>query len=210
MQDRLRRVCVYNIPMNTDTKPTTPRVDRGIYAVELGPELKEAWLKWCKEKGVKHGNAAKSMLQAVLDGSLDLAISTPLEGNATPLKLKLQPVAEDDAKKTEVRMSLTPSELEAVKAAAIAQGLDYQDWLVGAVRGALANAPMFGQMELRELVTSNKELASIGLSLVSRKSDITDAELRRTIEALQSDIRKHVETVSKTMAQGARRWRIGQ
>lgn len=194
--------------MNTDTKPTTPRADRGIYAVELGSELKDAWLKWCKEKGIKHGNAAKSLLQAVLDGSLDLAITTRLEGGGKPLKLKVMPVAEDDVKKIEIRISLTPSEVEAVKEVAKAQGLDYQDWMIGAVRGALANVAMFGKLELEQLVASNKELASISLSLVAVKSDITDNEVKRLVADLQSQIRIHVELVSKTMAQGARRWHI--
>ena len=102
----------------------------------------------------------------------------------------------------------TPSENAAIEAVAKAQGFAFQEWVVAAVRAALAKAPSYGQAELQALTQSNAHMAQVAVDLAALRRQESPGEIAEALGQLEGEIRQHVETVSAAMAQGAQRWQL--
>lgn len=114
----------------------------------------------------------------------------------------------DAGPKVSREMQFTPSENDAVEAVAAAQGFGFQDWVVAAVRAALAEAPSYGQAELEALTASNAMLVRVVADVAALRRAENNLEIGARLESLEQDLREHVETVSKAIAKGAKRWRL--
>ena len=107
-----------------------------------------------------------------------------------------------------MRVSFTVSEHEALVAVATAQGFGVQEFVIAAVRAALAQTPSYGQAELEALTLSNATLVKVVTALVSVKTSPVDAAIATQFGALENVVRIHIEHVSRLMAVGARRWQL--
>jgi len=106
-------------------------------------------------------------------------------------------------------VQFNPSENAAIEAVAQAQGFGFQDWVIAAARAALAQAPAYGQAELEALTRSNAHMAQVAVELASlRRREAGCGDVAAALAELEGEIRRHVETVSAAMAQGAQRWQL--
>ena len=172
----------------------------GQMKVDLGVESKRAWAQWCADRGLVPGKALRSLVEKALAEGRELAASR--SGSDVRVVVANRP---DTAPKVRRELQFTPSEDAAIEAVAKAQGFGFQEWVVAAVRAALAVAPSYGQAELEALTASNAQLAVIAsdLAVLRRKGTSADVD---ALKGLERHIRTHVELVSAAMAQGARRW----
>ena len=100
------------------------------------------------------------------------------------------------------------SEHEALVACAAAEGFGIQEFVIAAVRAALAQAPTYGQAELEALTRSNATLVNVVSALVALKSTAPDTSTAGQLQTLEQDVRSHIEHVSRTLAIGTRRWQL--
>ncbi|RRS01199.1 hypothetical protein EIP75_21735 [Aquabacterium soli] len=188
--------------MTTDTTPPASRADR-LMTIDLGKPLKADWVKWCADRGLVPGKVMRGMVERALAEGLELAAGPSGE------KVRVVVLDEPDrGAKVGREIQLTPSENKAAEAAAKAEGYGFQEWVIAAVRAALANAPSYGQAELEALTQSNAAMAQVAVELAALRRQEPDAQLVARLADLESEIRHHVETVSAAMAQGARRWQL--
>ncbi len=114
----------------------------------------------------------------------------------------------DKGPKVSRELQFTPSENAAVEAAARGQGFGFQEWVIAAVRAALTKVPTYGQAELEALTQSNAHMATVAIELGALRRQAGGDESADAIANIEADVRRHVETVSTAMAQGARRWQL--
>jgi hypothetical protein len=171
--------------------------------VQLGKELKTQWVQWCGERHVVPGKALRQLVEKVVTEGLE-----PVAGEGDRRIRVAVGKAPDTGTKVGREIQFTPSEDAAITAAAKAQGFGYQEWVIAAVRAAVANAPSYGQVELEGLTQSNKLLAQLVVEMGSlrRGESLPDLDIR--LERLESDVRAHVEVVSAAIAQGVQRWQL--
>jgi hypothetical protein len=175
----------------------------GLLTVDLGEALKVAWKAHCDALGMRAGPALVALVQAALrDGTDQTMKSSPGTCSA---RIGTRP---DEGRRVERRLTFTPSEDRAIASAAKALGLGYQQWVVAAVRSALARVPAFGQAELETLTCSNRHLAALVVDLASWRRADGDTELVNRMADLERLVRAHVEWASTMLAHGARRWEI--
>lgn len=175
----------------------------GLLTIDLGESLKVAWKAHCGALGMRPGPAVVGLVQAALkDGTDQTMTSSPITRTA---RLGARP---DEGRRMERRLTFTPSEDRAIASAAKALGMGYQQWVVAAVRSALARVPAFGQAELEALTCSNRHLAALVVDLASSRRAAGDTELMNQMVDLERLVRTHVERVSTMLAHGARRWEI--
>lgn len=187
------------------TKAAEPAPSRaaGLMTVELGAALKADWARWCSERGLVPGRTVRTLVERAIREGLELGTSA----GGRAVSVKVVPVP-DEGPKVQREVHFTPSEDRAIAVAAEAAGLGYFEWVVAAIRAALASAPTYGQAELEAVTASNRMLANVLLELgAMRRSGGSGLDAER-IERLERDVRRHVETVSAAMAQGARRWQL--
>jgi hypothetical protein len=185
---------------------TTSKISRaaGQVKVDLGEEAKRAWMQWCANRGLVPGKALRSLLERALADGPELGASPA--GEAVRVVVAKQP---DRGPKVGREVQFTPSENSAIEAAAKAQGFGFQDWVIAAARAALAQAPAYGQAELEALTHSNAHMAQIAVELAAlRRRAESGGDLAESLAQLDGEIRRHVETVSAAMAQGAQRWQL--
>lgn len=188
--------------MTKAAEPSTSRA-AGLMTVELGPALKSDWARWCSERGLVPGRTVRTLVERAIREGLELGAGAG--GRAIALKVLPAP---DQGPKVQREVHFTPTEDQAVARAADAAGLGYFEWVIAAVRAALTAAPTYGQAELEAVTESNRMLANVLLELGSiRRAGGAGLDAER-LERLERDVRRHVETVSAAMAQGARRWQI--
>lgn len=170
--------------------------------VQLGAALKLEWAQWCADRGLVPGKALRALVEKALAEGLELAASR--SGVDVRVVVAKRP---DSAPKVRREVQFTPSEDAAIAAVATAQGFGFQEWVVAAVRAALAAAPSYGQAELEALTASNAQLAAIAgdLAALRGRGGAGGAE---TLQGLEREIREHVEAASAAMAQGAQRWQL--
>lgn len=181
-------------------KPASSR-SAGLVTVDLGAALKTEWVQWCQARNLVPGKAARRLIEkAVVEGS---ELPTRPHRAHVMVNIAHEP---DDGLKTEHKVYLTPSEKAAIAAAAQAQQFGFQEWVIAAVRAALTQAPSFGQAEITELVKSNLTLVQVVSELSALRRASTDADMNEKIKALEVGLKKHVEVVSASISQGAKRW----
>lgn len=208
------------------TKPTTPRAAK-LLTIDLGADLKASWFQWCSERQLVPGKALKNLIENTLRERLEASPTAALP--APVVKVGARPDAHSKIvnkaykapysdkervtrsliqPKVEVRVSLTVSEHEALLVVATAQGFGVQEFVIAAVRAALAQTPSYGQAELEALTLSNATFVKVVTALVALKSSPADTANATQFESLENEIRSHIEHVSRLMAVGARRWQL--
>lgn len=188
--------------MTTTPSAPLPRA-AGLLTVQLGIDLKRDWAQWCADRGLVPGAALRGLVErALLDG---LELATSRSGETVRVVVGKQP---DRGPKVGREVQFTPSENAAIEAAAKAQGFAFQEWVVAAVRAALAKAPAYGQAELEALTASNAHMAQVAIDLAALRRQEGAGGLAEELSRLEVDIRRHVEVVSTAMAQGAQRWQL--
>lgn len=188
--------------MDTQAQAASSRA-AGQVKVDLGVETKRAWMQWCADRGLVPGKALRSLVErAVADG---LELTTSRSGEAVRVVVASQP---DHGSKVSRELQFTPSENAAIEAAAEAQGFAFQEWVIAAVRAALAKAPAYGQAELEALTQSNAHMAQVAIELAALRRQEGGGRQAEALARLEGDIRQHVEAVSVAMAQGAQRWQL--
>jgi hypothetical protein len=175
----------------------------GQIKIDLGVETKRAWMQWCADRGLVPNKALRSLVDRALTDGLELATSR--SGEVVRVVVAKQP---DRGAKVGREVYFTPSENAAIEAVAKAQGFAFQEWVVAAVRAALAKAPSYGQAELEALTQSNAHMAQVAVDLAALRRQEGAGEIAEKFGQLEGEIRQHVETVSAAMAQGAQRWQI--
>lgn len=185
------------------TEKTAPSRADGLVTVQLGAALKTDWVQWCQARNLVPGKALRSLVEKALAEGLEL--STGGQGARVKVKVGREP---DVGPKVGREIYFTPSENAAVAAASEAQRFGFHEWVIAAVRGALAQAPSYGQGELEALTRSNAMLVQITADLAALRKSSGDVDVAQQIRILENGIRAHVETVSAAMAQGAQRWQL--
>lgn len=189
----------YTIAM-TEKQPS--RAD-GLVTVQLGIDLKQEWVEWCQKRQLVPGKALRSLVErAIADG---LELSAGRDGVQVKVRVAREP---DAGPRVGREIYFTPSENEAVAAVAAAQGFGFHEWVVAAVRAALAEAPSYGQAELEALTASNAMLVRVVADVAALRRAENNLEIGARLQSLEQDLKAHIETVSKAMAKGARRWRL--
>lgn len=189
----------YTLYMNE--KPSSRA--EGLVTVQLGKDLKQEWVQWCQKRQLVPGAALRSLVERAIADGLELA--TARDGVRVKVRVAKEP---DAGAKVSREMQFTPSENAAVEAVAGAQGFGFQDWVIAAVRAALAQAPSYGQNELEALTASNAMLVRIVADLAALRRGENNPEVTERLRSLEKDLKAHVETVSSAMAKGAKRWRL--
>lgn len=189
----------YTLHMNE--KPSSRA--EGLVTVQLGKDLKQEWVQWCQKRQLVPGAALRSLVERAIADGLELA--TARDGVRVKVRVAKEP---DAGAKVSREMQFTPSENAAVEAVAGAQGFGFQDWVIAAVRAALAQAPSYGQNELEALTASNAMLVRIVADLAALRRGENNPEVTERLQSLEKDLKAHVETVSSAMAKGAKRWRL--
>lgn len=195
-----RRYLYYTLTM---IETTPAKRSDGLLTVELGPSVKAQWVQWCKERDLLPGKAIKRLVDRAMAEGLELATSA----DGAKVKVKVLTGADTGAQIGK-EIYFRPTEAQAIQAVADAQGFGFHEWVIAAVRAALANAPSYGQAELEALTRSNLQLVQVVAELTALRKGGTLPEHAHQLQALESSIRSHVEQVSKAMAQGARRWQL--
>lgn len=189
----------YTLYMNE--KPSSRA--EGLVTVQLGKDLKQEWVQWCQKRQLVPGAALRSLVETAIADGLELAATR--DGVRVKVRVAKEP---DVGAKVSREMQFTPSENAAVEAVAGAQGFGFQDWVIAAVRAALARAPSYGQNELEALTASNAMLVRIVADLATLRRGENNPEVTERLRSLEKDLKAHVETVSCAMAKGAKRWRL--
>lgn len=192
----------YTTFMNLPSTTSSSRAE-GLLTVQLGKELKTQWVQWCSERDLVPGKALRQLVDKAIGEGLELSAG---EGGKQ-IRVLVAKVP-DTGPKVGRETQFTPSEDEAITAAAKAQGFGFHEWVIAATRAALAKAPSYGQAELQELTQSNKHLARLVSELAALRRAETLPELAVLLAKLEFDVRAHVEVVSTAMAQGVQRWQL--
>lgn len=187
------------------TEQTLPIVSRaaGQIKVDLGLEVKRAWMQWCADRGLVPSKALRSLVEQTLVEGLEQ--SPGRDDRAVQVSVAAQP---DHGAKVSREVRFTPTENEAIEAAAGCQGFGYQEWVVAAVRAALAKVPSYGQAEIEALTQSNLGLVQIVRELRDLRASGPGEDAQTQLRTLENQIRKHVEQASFVMAKGAQRWQL--
>lgn len=173
--------------------------------VYLG-DLKDPWAAYCAARGVKPGVAIRDAIAQQLKS----APAAPAPGS----KRKHEQADEepDAGQKERIRVWLTPSEKQAVKALADADQSTMSRWIIDALRTRLTHEPQFSTREIEVVGESNYQLLSAGRNLnqiARRLNEGKDApELAAAIKALRDQITEHVVKVDRAMRASVERWRI--
>lgn len=181
----------------------SPKKRDGLTTVDLGPTVKTEWVQWCKERALVPGRAIKALVEKAMTEGSELAQSD----RASKVVVKVLQSA-DTRPKVGREIYFTASENEAIQKVAQAQGFGFHEFVIAAVRAALANAPTYGQAELEALTQSNGLLVQIAADLATLGHRAGEPEQANEFAALEAHVKAHVEQASKTMAQGARRWSL--
>src|SRR5450830_515649 len=185
----------------TMTEKSTPSRAAGLVTVQLGAALKTDWVQWCHERNLVPGKALRTLVEKALTEGLEL--TTNVQGTQVMVRVGRGP---DYGRKIGREIYFTPSENAAIEAVAQKQRYGFHDWVIAAVRAALAQAPSYGQSELRALTESNAMLAQIVIDLGALRKGVTDADLAEQMRVLERGVKVHVEAASALMAQGEQRW----
>ena len=187
----------------TDQPEPSPSRAAGQIKVDLGVETKRAWMQQCTARGLVPSKAVRSLVeQALAEGPEQ---PTSREARAIHVAVATQP---DHGAKVGREIQFTPTENAAIEAVAGQQGFGFQEWVIAAVRAALANAPSYGQLEIEALTQGNRGLTQIVRELRDLRAAGLGEEQQKQLKKLENEIRKHIEQASLVMAKGAQRWQL--
>lgn len=181
----------------------SPKKRDGLTTVDLGPAVKTEWVQWCKERALVPGRAIKALVEKAMTEGSELAQSD----RASKVGVKVL-LSADTRPKVGREIYFTASEHEAIQKVAQVQGFGFHEFVIAAVRAALANAPTYGQAELEALTQSNVLLVQIAADLAELRQRSGEAGQANEFSTLEAHVKAHVEQASKAMAQGARRWSL--
>ena len=209
-----------------DTKAKIPRASK-LLTIDLGADLKASWLHWCADHQLVPSKALKRLIESTLSQALQASQAPPhpipivhigtssdtrsnvvYKSYTPPFATQERITRASSQPKVVVKVSFTLSEHEALVAFATAQGFGVQEFVIAAVRAALAQAPTYGQAELEALTRSNATLVNVVLALVALKSETDDATIAERLASLEHEVKSHIEHVSRSMAIGTRRWQL--
>ncbi len=162
---------------------------------------KQPWLDWCRARSTTPSDAFRQIV-AKLTGQGE----TP-----TPHSVVVDEPEKPTVKK---KVSLTPSEWEAIEKQAPADGFSPARWIVATIRARLTTTPQLGQTDIEALTQSNLLLLAMGRNLNQIAKALNAAPETRAaykvhvIEEARALIAEHTTQVSKAMAANSKRWRI--
>lgn len=162
---------------------------------------KQPWLDWCRARSTTPSDAFRQIV-AKLTGQGE----TP-----TPHSVVVDEPEKPTVKK---KVSLTPSEWEAIEKQAPADGFSPARWIVATIRARLTTTPQLGQTDIEVLTQSNLLLLAMGRNLNQIAKALNAAPETRAaynvhvIEEARALIAEHTTQVSKAMAANSKRWRI--
>lgn len=183
---------------NMIEKPQTRRAS-GLLSVDLGEELKSSWYQWCASRKLIPGKAVRSLIEIKLQEE---------QGQPSLTAVVQMGSASDHGQKIGHEIYFTPSEHQVLLAVAKIEGYGLHEFVIASVRAALAKAPAYGQMELEALTRSNAALVTVLMHLVAIRREVQDEAIAGRLNALENDVRAHIECVSQSMAAGVRRWKL--
>jgi len=164
-------------------------------------DLREPWLAWCRARSTTPSDAFRQIV-AKLTGQ---------GAGQVPLSV----VVDEPEKPTVKRkVSLTPSEWEAIERQAGVDGFSPARWIVATIRARLTSTPQIGQSDIEALTQSNLLLLAMGRNLNQIAKALNAAPETRAaykvhvIEEARALIAEHTTQVSKAMAANSKRWRI--
>ena len=192
---------MYYITHMTENTPQNRAA--GLVTVQLGTALKTDWIRWCQERNLVPGKAMRQLVEKVLAEGLEL----PTAGQSDKAMVKVGK-APDTGQKVGREIYFTPSENAAIAAVSTSQGFGFHEWVVAAVRGALAKAPSYGQIELEVITKSNLAMIQVVFELAALRRAGDDPELAAKLATIENAIKSHVEKTSAVVAQGAQRWQL--
>ena len=186
------------------SKSTPIKRSLRLLTVDLGLELKRAFEAWCTERGLVPGKVVRGLIERTVAGDAGIAArKTPV-----PAPRIVVAAMEDHGPKVGREIQLTPSENDAVAAAAAHEGYGFQDFVIAAVRAAVARSPSYGQQQIEALASSNRQLHQVLIELAHCRRAGCPPVTADQLDALASDVRRHVETAALVMAEGAQRWQL--
>ena len=185
------------------TRTQSPPRAQKLLTIDLGADLKASWYQWCAEHNLVPGKAARHLIETRLREAPEQAQAP----HSSPPKVRVGAKA-DSGPKIGHEVYFTPSEHQALLVVAAAQGFGLHEFVIAAVRAALAQAPTYGQAELETLTRSNASLANVLGALATLRQQTPEADLAHRLAALEQDVKTHIEQVSRSMAVGARRWQL--
>ena len=151
------------------------------------------------------GKAVRSPVEQAIEGGLELsARQGGKQIHAVVAK------GADRGPKVGREVQFTPSENQAIEHVAKLEGYGFQEYVVAAVRAALAQAMSHGQREIGALTQSNLKLITVAkeLKAIREMNAIALTQKHQNWETLEDEIRRHIEKSSLTMAKGAQRWQL--
>lgn len=192
----------YTMPMaNPAPSPPIPRAAK-LLTIDLGADLKAAWSRWCKARGFTPSEVVRRLIETRLTDA-----SEPPQAPRPSMRARVG-TKPDSRPKIGHEVYFTPSEHHALLAAAAAQGLGLHEFVIAAVRAALANAPTYGQAELEALTLSNVGLVNVITAAAALRAQTPDETIANRLDIIENDLRQHIEHVSAAMAVGTRRWQL--
>lgn len=188
---------------------TTDRKKQQTVIADVG-DLKADWLRWCAERGLTSSAGLKGLVLQALNGEAsDVSVEAGSRSRPQAGLIALQVIAQQDqAPRIGREIYFTASEHAAVEAAGRALGLGFHELVIASVRAALAHLPTYGQQELEAVTESNRQLAQVVMDLGALRRGGVPQDFETQISELEATVRAHVESVSRLVAQGARRWEI--
>lgn len=151
------------------------------------------------------GKAVRSLVEQALAGGVELA------SNRGGRQIRAV-VAKSAYRGPKVgrEVQLTPSENAAIEHVAKAEGYGFQEYVVTAVRAAVAQAGSYGQHEIEALTQSNLKLVTVAkeLRMLRESRGMTPEQEHQDWETLENEIRGHIEKSSMVMAKGTQRWQL--
>jgi hypothetical protein len=184
---------------------------RGVLPVDL-KELKEPWVRYCKERSLVPGAVIRDMVAARLGASKEPAavFDATRAGEAQAV------VGTTEKRKERVEIRLLGSEYDRVTEYAVDAGFEnLPQWLVALVRAYLTKSPQFGASDRAVLADSNRQLLAMGRSLnqiakvIQQQGDAGSEFTVDRIEQLRGWMNRHTELVSKFIAANVERWSVG-
>lgn len=176
---------------------------RQILKVDIG-KLKPAWQSYCAQNQVSPSQAIREVI-GKLTG----------QGRAVPpppaVEIPGQRDPDHTARKT---VRLTASEAKKLEVLAEASGYSSSKWITAMIRGHLTRGPQLGQQELEKLGQSNYQLVALGRNLnqiakaLNTKPEDTKVYRLDLIQALEQEIKQHVQQVSAVLLGNAERWQL--
>jgi hypothetical protein len=184
---------------------------RGVLPVDL-KELKEPWVRYCKERSLVPGAEIRDMVAARLGASKEpvAAFDATRAGEAEAA------VGITDKRKERVEIRLLGSEYDRVAEYAVDGGFEnLPQWLVALVRAYLTKSPQFGASDRAVLADSNRQLLAMGRNLnqiakvIQQQGEAGSEFTVDRIEQLHRWMNRHTELVSKFIAANVERWSVG-